>query len=73
MGGMSPMNILRCATIFGAEGIGLQNDIGSLEPGKLADLIILDANPLARLLVQQSSARQPRAAAPFSRDGSRRR
>ena len=45
-GGMSPFDVLRCATIFGAEAIGLQRDLGSLENGKLADLLVLDANPL---------------------------
>jgi hypothetical protein len=45
-GGMSPHNTLRAATIFGAEGIGLQGDIGSIEVGKLADLVILNSNPL---------------------------
>jgi Tol biopolymer transport system component len=45
-GGMSNHDALRTATILGAEGIGLDGDLGSLEPGKLADLIVLDANPL---------------------------
>src|SRR5919197_1677742 len=45
-GGMAPHDVLRCATIFGAEGIGLQKDLGSLEVGKVADLLVLDANPL---------------------------
>ncbi len=45
-GGMTPMEALRCATIFGAEAIGLNQDVGSLEIGKLADLVVLDQNPL---------------------------
>lgn len=45
-GGMKNMDVLRVATIFGAESIGLQKQIGSIEGGKLADLLVLDANPL---------------------------
>jgi imidazolonepropionase-like amidohydrolase/Tol biopolymer transport system component len=45
-GGMSTHDTLKVATLFGAEAIGLNQDVGSLEPGKLADLIILDKNPL---------------------------
>ena len=45
-GGMSEHDALRTATIFGAEAIGLEKELGSVETGKLADLVILDANPL---------------------------
>jgi Tol biopolymer transport system component len=45
-GGMPRYDVLRCATIFGAEAIGHEKDLGSLEAGKLADLQVLDKNPL---------------------------
>ncbi len=45
-GGMDPHDVLRAATLHGAEAIGLASDLGSLEVGKLADLQVLDGNPL---------------------------
>jgi len=45
-GGMTPLQALRCATLNGAKYLGLDHDIGSLETGKLADVIVLDRNPL---------------------------
>lgn len=46
-GGGTPMEVLHAATIGSAEVIGHQADVGSLEPGKYADLVILDADPAA--------------------------
>jgi Tol biopolymer transport system component len=45
-GGMSNSHILRAATLNGARTLALDGQIGSLETGKLADVIVLDANPL---------------------------
>lgn len=48
-GGMKPADVLKTATILGATGLGLDNDLGSLKAGKLADLLILDKNPLENI------------------------
>jgi imidazolonepropionase-like amidohydrolase/Tol biopolymer transport system component len=44
-GGWSPIEALRAATIMPATSLGYQRDVGSLEVGKLADLVVLDADP----------------------------
>jgi len=46
---MSPFAALRASTLHSADAIGLAKDIGSLEVGKLADLQVLDLNPLEKL------------------------
>jgi cytosine/adenosine deaminase-related metal-dependent hydrolase len=40
------MEVLKVSTIIGAESIGFERDMGSIEAGKLADLVVLNANPL---------------------------
>lgn len=45
-GGMKPIDCIKSATINGAEYLGMDKEIGSLKIGKLADLIVLNANPL---------------------------
>jgi len=45
--GLSPVQVLRSATSNGAKAMGIDSELGTLAPGKLADLVILDADPLA--------------------------
>ncbi|RZK48719.1 MAG: amidohydrolase [Pedobacter sp.] len=45
-GGMQPIDAIRAATLNGASYLGMDKEIGSLEVGKLADLIVMEANPL---------------------------
>lgn len=47
--GMSPAEILRGATIYPARWLGVDSTVGPLEPGKRADILILEANPLERI------------------------
>jgi hypothetical protein len=45
-GGASNADVIRAATMTGAEKLGIQQDVGSIEPGKIADFLVLGANPL---------------------------
>lgn len=48
-GGFTPWEALRAATIDGARYIGMDRDIGSIEPGKLADLFVVKGDPLRNI------------------------
>ncbi len=48
-GGMTPLEAIRCATLNGAHYLGMDEEIGSLQTGKLADLVVLDKNPLENI------------------------
>lgn len=48
-GGLTPHETLRVVTLYGAEAIGMAQDVGSIEPGKMADLLVLDRNPLENI------------------------
>jgi imidazolonepropionase-like amidohydrolase len=48
-GGMTPVEALRAGTIVPARSLGMDAEVGSLEAGKLADLVVLDADPTANI------------------------
>jgi hypothetical protein len=47
--GFHPLEVIRSATLYGAQALGVEKELGSIEVGKLADLVIVDANPLENL------------------------
>jgi hypothetical protein len=49
--GFHPLEVIRSATLYGAQALGMDKEIGSVEVGKLADLVVIDENPLQNLQV----------------------
>lgn len=49
--GFHPLEVIRSATLYGAQALGADKEIGSVEVGKLADLVVIDENPLQNLQV----------------------
>jgi hypothetical protein len=49
--GFHPLEVIRSATLYGAQALGAEKDLGSLEEGKLADIVIVNANPLKNFQV----------------------
>jgi imidazolonepropionase-like amidohydrolase len=52
-GGMTPIDTLRAATMNGAELLGRSDEIGTLEPGKFADMVAVDGDPLADITIME--------------------
>jgi imidazolonepropionase-like amidohydrolase len=55
--GMSPMQALQAATGWAAECLGIEADVGTVQPGRLADLVVVDGNPLQDITVLQDLQR----------------
>jgi imidazolonepropionase-like amidohydrolase len=53
--GLSPMEALMTATKNGAEALGLEDQIGTIESGKLADILVINGNPLEDIRLLQNS------------------
>jgi len=49
--GFHPLEVIRSATLKGAEALGVADSVGSIEPGKLADMVVLAENPVQNLKV----------------------
>lgn len=49
MGGMDPLDIIKMATLNAAKMMHAQDSLGSIEKGKMANLILLDKNPLDKI------------------------
>ncbi len=49
--GQTPMEAIRSATVVSAEAINMQNEVGSIEPGKYADIIAVEGDPLKDISV----------------------
>ena len=52
--GMTPMDAIIAATRYGAEALGLEQELGTIEEGKLADVIVVTGNPLADIHALQN-------------------
>jgi hypothetical protein len=49
--GFHPLEVIRSATLYGAQALGMEKEIGSIEIGKFADFVIVEENPLENLQV----------------------
>jgi imidazolonepropionase-like amidohydrolase len=49
--GFHPLEVIRSATLFGAQALGMEDEIGTVEVGKLADFVLVEENPLQNFQV----------------------
>ncbi|MCA9040404.1 MAG: amidohydrolase family protein [Planctomycetaceae bacterium] len=54
--GFSPVDTIKCATLNGAKIMGMQDEIGSLEPGKLADVLVVEGNVVENISILEDRA-----------------
>jgi hypothetical protein len=47
--GFHPLEVIRSATLYGAQALGVEKDLGTIEVGKLADFVVIEVNPLENL------------------------
>jgi imidazolonepropionase-like amidohydrolase len=55
--GLTPLEVIRCAALTGAEIMGREKELGSLEPGKLADVLVVEGDVLADIGVLEDRSR----------------
>ena len=55
--GMSPMAAIQAMTINNARAVGWENDVGSLQAGRMADILLVEGNPLEDVRILQDRAR----------------
>ena len=55
--GLDPLTVLKCATKTGAEIMGRGDELGTLQPGKLADLLVVDGDVLADISLLEDRSR----------------
>jgi imidazolonepropionase-like amidohydrolase len=67
--GMTPADALRSASLLGAQAAGVEKDIGTIEPGKIANMVILDSNPIADIANVRSVYSVVKRGIRYSRSG----